>query len=1342
MPLINVNGRDYHASLTDRNGTVVGINLVNPRGQDDALAIQQANHPRTPLQTSQGQGEYSDLLLPYKELVQSDWSGGRASLNARKDQTRYLDGGCVDTEIEEQIILRGAPTYGTGLRAEQIESVPGSVSWQPLYGTGQYRSVAFTSVNGVSAANKQFEIWVRKVGTPNGTMYVDTFTDAAGDPNAAMVGSNLDVDQVEEGIAERWQFFSMVGAALAAATAYHFVVYASSALDDATNHWEIACVSGVGGKMKAVGGAWAAGPAPYYRVFSGANEKKGKFFIYKGAWYYIELSNSSNSRVFINGDRGAADSNAGNLFTLVDATKTWTVDEFAGAVVLITNGPGSDEKKPWRKIDSNTATTLVNLGEPWEIAHTTATEYVILGADVWKLHYTLTVPAKDVEVAGEYVFFTRRNSTTKDLYRRHERNAAGTWTISTGSDPYFDADFLKAIQTPASGMSLWGGLNNNMGGSNVVWEAEVPQLYSPSTYILSTRVGILDEIDSKWGDYYNTLVQEQYLDHLYLGVGAGHTTGMLALKKLNAPIDISRANLLKFAIRSSAAAAAGDFKLILYGDQPEEVVPTYLLHYNSEGYSTFYFYDASETDADQWKQQGNSERRRDGATTYLVNFTMAADDRLYIGYAQRFDRIKWNVNTAQTNVQAMSAKYWDGEGWAAVAGWSDGTASGGATLGQDGDMTFTLPTDWNPGTHGDQATYLDQSLYWIELTPAAALTVCDAELTLENEQVIEYTPLTRAKDGDTGTWEVITLTNDDYIYIGHGEQFTYIDVNVGTVPNAVASTLSIEYFNGTIWTSATIYSDGTASGGATLAKDGRIVLDINRALWSRSSIENNSGYWLRLKVNNDLTPYVRIVDVEVDNHNSAGYTQTLTIPAILADETTLVSLQLHATIVSNPLRTVGAIGLRLDTDLGAQTVELFGPMVLGSWGYTIPIGSEPITGLGSHGDERSNLMVHTVNNTFEIQSESDNAVVELPLDEIKAIRSIYNGWANTHNDVYHYYNLYKYVQRYVDGTLENIGPDTDEGLPAERFGLPSAMLSTPSRVLLAIDTTTIEDDFLLSTVMARRGSGWHEVYRSPYSYSESGDVNAGVDIYDLVYQSSYVGPDRIWISQGGDLLWVPIVNDNPLSHLDFTYTPSGYLITGWFDASFIDIEKTFTHLKIASENLTTGVTVTAQYQLDSGDLRDPTDDTHWTDISDVFDTSPSQRIELQTGSDVTARRIRFRLILDTNSQAVTPVVKSTNLQLIFYHPIKEVYNLNYRSNDVGVSVDGQTVQDNTALVFDAVIKGWATPPANVLTFNCMHPSFDGKTVVVQYPGGKPFESDPSGGPEAESLIRDLVLMEV
>lgn len=71
---------------------------------------------------------------------------------------------------------------------------------------------------------------------------------------------------------------------------------------------------------------------------------------------------------------------------------------------------------------------------------------------------------------------------------------------------------------------------------------------------------------------------------------------------------------------------------------------------------------------------------------------------LYIFAASPFDNVEiLELGTANTVISSLSAFFFDGTGFTAVAGLVDGTAAGGnKTFGQAGTITWTMPTTWQP----------------------------------------------------------------------------------------------------------------------------------------------------------------------------------------------------------------------------------------------------------------------------------------------------------------------------------------------------------------------------------------------------------------------------------------------------------------------------------------------------------------------------------------------------------------------------------------------------------------------------------------------------------------------
>ncbi|MFQ5915639.1 MAG: hypothetical protein ACE5JS_20910, partial [Nitrospinota bacterium] len=104
-----------------------------------------------------------------------------------------------------------------------------------------------------------------------------------------------------------------------------------------------------------------------------------------------------------------------------------------------------------------------------------------------------------------------------------------------------------------------------------------------------------------------------------------------------------------------------------------------------------------------------------GSTTGAFWVDVVGGDLIYVGAKVPFDRITVDLSTLAVGAGALTVEYYNATAWAAVSGLTDGTASGGNTFAQDGDVTFTIPANW--AVQGDAS--LDADKYYVRLKPAS-----------------------------------------------------------------------------------------------------------------------------------------------------------------------------------------------------------------------------------------------------------------------------------------------------------------------------------------------------------------------------------------------------------------------------------------------------------------------------------------------------------------------------------------------------------------------------------------------------------------------------------------------
>jgi len=298
----------------------------------------------------------------------------------------------------------------------------------------------------------------------------------------------------------RFYFFNWSGTqSLTGSTTYWVKIY-SSAADSSGNCWQVGTeISNPGTtKSSSDNSSWSAAlDGLYYRVVDQEVERQtALFYEYKGALYAAYATTGSGApEVYINGDRGAADSNSGDQTKLNDATKSWTPDEWIGSVVKITAGPGFTDEPNWRVIVDNDSTSLtVNGTESWVTTHTTATEYVIVASDKWtELTSTgLTGTITDILASSGVVYFALGEST--NIRRHREYNNAGTWTNSDWADDGTNkATFLTPGQDPVGGWQIWRANTPEAGSSQTVSRASFVGWGTNLTFGTAIPVGSYNE---------------------------------------------------------------------------------------------------------------------------------------------------------------------------------------------------------------------------------------------------------------------------------------------------------------------------------------------------------------------------------------------------------------------------------------------------------------------------------------------------------------------------------------------------------------------------------------------------------------------------------------------------------------------------------------------------------------------------------------------------------------------------------------------------------------------------------------------------------------------------------
>ena len=414
----------HDMKLTDEAGNSVGLIYCDRYGRRNPVGVNTGNMPRSPIRISTGSTGYSDQEPPFITEVQSTWVGGRAQADLSTDRTRFADSFRLDTTKQYPICAPAVIAQQGAGSANSAEYITGTAGTANIDNTPvACKFPAIDVASSVSGFTLRFN---PGLGVSSYTIYyeavvsvnVPTFANYD-NPEDYTYSYNVTTPYLNN------HYLSIDPIAVPANSNIWLMIYAT--YPDETPEWILIStkhdVTGAAVYRKASGSeAW--GTPLDKHVFYGwveyEEEHDSLFFEYRKQMYVIMNTLGRNkSRLYMNGYRGyCADNSADLNNTHIDAAGL-QVNELTDAIIYVIAGPGSQERRPWRKVVTNTASGVCVMDKPWHIAHTVDTEYVVLGLNKWQhipsIAYEtadlsigaelFTSAVKTVTVVGDYVVF-------------------------------------------------------------------------------------------------------------------------------------------------------------------------------------------------------------------------------------------------------------------------------------------------------------------------------------------------------------------------------------------------------------------------------------------------------------------------------------------------------------------------------------------------------------------------------------------------------------------------------------------------------------------------------------------------------------------------------------------------------------------------------------------------------------------------------------------------------------------------------------------------------------------------------------------------------------------------
>ena len=315
------------------------------------------------------------------------------------------------------------------------------------------------------------------------------------------------------------------------------------------------------------------------------------------------------------------------------------------------------------------------------------------------------------------------------------------------------------------------------------------------------------------------------------------------------------------------------------------------------------------------------------------------------------------------------------------------------------------------------------------------------------------------------------------------------------------------------------------------------------------------------------------------------------------------------------------------------------------WGANLAFGTDlkihgggnPVTNIITYDGQQ---YVIKTNGIFPVEDDRANEKLNLGLD---FFISLNNGVAAIVHDGFLFLSWAHTIQRMIGSSFASVGPDRGKGLPSGRTGLPVAFAKHPAGIFACIDADTGTSSVLFYN---DERLGWHELFRA---------WGAGKRVQGIQLQVNRGTRPKFWLSVNGDLVYQdwPQNTLNPLEDSGFNYQHEAYVTMGDYDMGTASLPKYFKELALITENLTTGIELHMEYQID-----DDIGGTTWTQAGSVFQSKEEGVINIRRGN---TKKIRVRVRILTNDADVPPIIKGMVLKAFARTPVKRQWNMRVKT---------------------------------------------------------------------------------
>jgi len=324
-----------------------------------------------------------------------------------------------------------------------------------------------------------------------------------------------------------------------------------------------------------------------------------------------------------------------------------------------------------------------------------------------------------------------------------------------------------------------------------------------------------------------------------------------------------------------------------------------------------------------------------------------------------------------------------------------------------------------------------------------------------------------------------------------------------------------------------------------------------------------------------------------------------------------------------------------------------------SFGDNVKIGDYgfEITGITDFSDQ---LWVFKEDSVWTVKNKKA-AKLNVGLDSMP---SPDNGAACVAQNLFLYFSWSHSLERMQGGTLDDMGPWKDAGLPDNRRGPITKIEPVIGWLLASVDAGSG-----YSSVLAWNTRGWHEMFRG---------FTAGKSIRNIKWQPVPGMNPKLWINIGGEMVYQEWPKDtlNPLRDANVNFQHEFEMISSTIDMGASQLPKFIEELSLISAN-EDNIRIEMDYQVD-----EKVGSTSWITAGE-FHSVPEDVVRINEGN---RRRVRYRLRALTEDAQTPPVVDATVLKGAARIPEKRQYSWRSSLNRDAVDYQGNVDMTPTQIV--------------------------------------------------------------